>query len=482
MSSRPSRSLTGAIGAAFTERRIYIRTQGKTRYLSIRPGTQIFGAVAVATLLGWTGFTTTAFITGAMDGNSTRIQLETMSGAYEARLAANGAQQRSLEKQLNQADQRRDEVTERLSDKQAQLVETANSLQEATAELAFLREKFEILVDARRDDAVRIGTLESELAGLRFALASVETSKSNLDGALETLSGAIGKVIAQRDRATGDSTRLDGEVVRLTGALETLSGAIGKVIAQRDRATGDSTRLDGEVVRLTGAIGRLEDRQERLLSQLEAAARTSFAGLETLFGRSAIDLDRILSQARRDYSGSGGPFEPLADEPVDAADDTWAGDTRVAALMNDLEAVNLMRFAAERLPFGEPVHGGRWTSGFGPRRDPKGRGRSMHNGLDIAAPRGTAIYATADGVVTYAGRQSGYGIVVKIRHAFGFETFYAHNNRARVKVGQRVSRGDRIADVGSTGRSTGNHLHYEIRIDNEPVNPVKFIKAARDVL
>ncbi len=71
--------------------------------------------------------------------------------------------------------------------------------------------------------------------------------------------------------------------------------------------------------------------------------------------------------------------------------------------------------------------------------------------------------------------------MVKIRHAFGFETFYAHNSRVRVKVGQRVSRGDRIADVGSTGRSTGNNLHYEIRIDNEPVNPVKFIKAARDV-
>ena len=72
--------------------------------------------------------------------------------------------------------------------------------------------------------------------------------------------------------------------------------------------------------------------------------------------------------------------------------------------------------------------------------------------------------------------------MVKIRHAFGFETFYAHSSRARVNVGQRVSRGDRIADVGSTGRSTGNHVHYEIRIDNEPVNPVKFIEAARDVL
>jgi murein DD-endopeptidase MepM/ murein hydrolase activator NlpD len=437
------------IRGAFTEQRVYIRIGGKTRYLSIRPASQIGGAVAIAALLGWTGFTTTAFVTSAMDGHSARVQLETMSGAYEARLAAYGARQRSLEEQLNQANQRRDQVTERLSDKQSRLVETANSLQEVTAELTVLREKFESLVNARRDDAIRIGALGSELTGLRVALAGAETSKANLDG-----------------------------------ALETLSGAMDKVIAERDRAADESARLDGDVARLTGAIGRLQDRQERLLSQLEVAARTSFAGLETLFGRSKIDLDRILAQARRDYSGSGGPFVPVTGDAVDGTtvDSTEAGDTRVAALMNDLETVNLMRFAAERLPFGEPVPGGRWTSGFGPRRDPKGRGRSMHNGLDIAAPRGTPVYATADGIVTFAGRQRGYGRLVKIRHAFGFETFYAHNNRARVKVGQRVSRGDRIADVGSTGRSTGNHVHYEIRIDNEPVNPVKFIKAARDVL
>ena len=160
----------------------------------------------------------------------------------------------------------------------------------------------------------------------------------------------------------------------------------------------------------------------------------------------------------------------------DANVDTTEGDTRVAALMDDLETVNLMRFAADRLPFGEPVFGGRRTSGFGLRR-----GR-MHGGLDIAGPRGTAIHSTADGVVTFSGRQRGYGIVVKIRHAFGFETVYAHLSRANVKVGQHVSRGDRIADMGSTGRSTGSHLHYEIRIDQQPVNPIKFIEAARDVL
>ncbi len=447
MSSRPSWPLTRAVHGAFTERRIYIRTGGKTRYLSIRPASQICATVAFAALLGWTGFTTTAFVTSALDGHSARVQLETMSGAYEVRLAAYGARQRSLEEQLNQANQRRDEVTGRLSDKQARLVETANNLQEAAAELAVLREEFVALVNARRDDAIRLRALESDLAGLRVALAGAETSKASLDG-----------------------------------ALEILSGAMDEVIAERDRAASDSTRLDGEVAQLTSAIGRLEDRRERLLSQLEVAARTGLAGLETLFSRSNIDLDRILAQARRDYSGSGGPFVALAAADGTTTDGAGTEDTRVAALMADLETVNLMRFAAERLPFGAPVQGGRWTSGFGPRRDPKGRGRSMHRGLDIAAPRGTPVYATAGGIVTFAGRQRGYGIVVKIRHAFGFETFYAHNSRARVNVGQRVSRGDRIADVGSTGRSTGNHVHYEIRIDNEPVNPVKFIKAARDVL
>ena len=105
----------------------------------------------------------------------------------------------------------------------------------------------------------------------------------------------------------------------------------------------------------------------------------------------------------------------------------------------------------------------------------------MHNGSDFAGPTGTPIYTTADGVVTYAGWQSGYGRLVKIQHEFGIETRYAHMSRIRVVEGQRVSRGDRIGDMGNTGRSTGTHLHYEVRIGGRPVNPMKFIKAGRDV-
>jgi murein DD-endopeptidase MepM/ murein hydrolase activator NlpD len=123
----------------------------------------------------------------------------------------------------------------------------------------------------------------------------------------------------------------------------------------------------------------------------------------------------------------------------------------------------------------------RFTSGFGNRRDPKGRGRRMHAGVDLAGPRGTAIFATADGVVESAEYESGYGNVVRIRHEFGFETVYAHQSKLRVKPGQKVSRGDRIGDMGSTGRSTGVHLHYEVHLNGRPVNPMPYLEAARHV-
>jgi murein DD-endopeptidase MepM/ murein hydrolase activator NlpD len=123
----------------------------------------------------------------------------------------------------------------------------------------------------------------------------------------------------------------------------------------------------------------------------------------------------------------------------------------------------------------------RYTSGFGGRNDPFGRGNRRHEGIDMAGASGSPIYSTADGVVIQAGTASGYGKVIKIRHEFGIQTVYGHLSRIRVEKGQRVSRGDRIGDMGSTGRSTGTHLHYEVRVDGSPVNPMTFIKAAKDV-
>ena len=105
----------------------------------------------------------------------------------------------------------------------------------------------------------------------------------------------------------------------------------------------------------------------------------------------------------------------------------------------------------------------------------------MHKGVDFAAPLGTDLHATADGIVKKAGWQSGYGRLVIIQHDFGIETRYAHLSNIRVKQGQRVSRGDHIGDMGASGRVTGVHLHYEVRVDGKAVNPMTYIKAAQDV-
>jgi murein DD-endopeptidase MepM/ murein hydrolase activator NlpD len=131
------------------------------------------------------------------------------------------------------------------------------------------------------------------------------------------------------------------------------------------------------------------------------------------------------------------------------------------------------------VPSQKPVKQFRYTSGFGVRGNPfSGRGGEMHPGMDMAAPTGTPVYATADGIVSRAERAGGYGNLVQLEHGKGLETRYGHLSQILVHDGQRVHRGDLIALVGSTGRSTGSHLHYEVRIDGRAVNPMPFLQTA----
>lgn len=116
----------------------------------------------------------------------------------------------------------------------------------------------------------------------------------------------------------------------------------------------------------------------------------------------------------------------------------------------------------------------RLASGFGRRIDPVYHRLKMHEGMDFTAPVGTEIFVTGNGVVTFVGWQQGYGNLVKVDHGFGYETRYAHLSRYKVKVGQKVTRGDVIAFVGNTGKSTGPHLHYEVRYKGEPQNPQNY--------
>lgn len=177
--------------------------------------------------------------------------------------------------------------------------------------------------------------------------------------------------------------------------------------------------------------------------------------------------------------GIGGPIETDPGEElsgiqrqIDAIRQSI--DLRRESLEELQGALNDQRSLFAAKPSGKPAKG--WiTSGFGLRKSPFSGARKMHCGLDIAAPTGTPVLASADGVVKRVGTASDYGKMVVIDHGYGYQTVYGHNSKIFVKVGQRVRRGDRIAAVGNTGRSTGPHLHYEVHLNGVPVNPRKYL-------
>lgn len=163
---------------------------------------------------------------------------------------------------------------------------------------------------------------------------------------------------------------------------------------------------------------------------------------------------------------------PAAAQSTTAAS---AETSDVRALFASWRQDERQRRGVMAIPSLRPVEGYRLTSSFGTRNDPFRRGRRMHNGLDMAGPIGTPIYATADGIVGRAQWLGGYGKYVEINHGGEIQTRYGHMSRILVEPGARVTRGQLIGRMGSTGRSTGSHLHYEVRIAGRPVNPMPFM-------
>jgi murein DD-endopeptidase MepM/ murein hydrolase activator NlpD len=175
------------------------------------------------------------------------------------------------------------------------------------------------------------------------------------------------------------------------------------------------------------------------------------------------------------HNATGGPL--ISAVGSEARGDI-AADAQFRSLFMSWKKLDGGTTGAIAIPSVQPVSNLKFTSNFGIRSDPFRGTAAMHAGVDIPGPIGTPIYATADGIVSHAGRQGGYGNLVEINHGKGIATRYGHLSRIIVADNARVKRGQLIAMMGSTGRSTGSHLHYEVRIDGHAVNPVPFLTTA----
>ena len=284
---------------------------------------------------------------------------------------------------------------------------------------------------------------------------------------MTTLTGAKQGVFRRRDLFVHDGSHL--RRISLTAPVQAAMAVLllflvgWSAFATARMVTASPTAVpqasvSPEIARLAAAtqerVARIEQRQQ-LIAAMLATDEIDPAMVRRLVASSSAE------------GAQGGPFEPVK-----------GGDATFKQLFTSWKKLDNLADGAIAVPSEKPVRSAEFTSGYGVRSDPfKGRA-AMHAGIDLAGPLGTPIYATADGVVSTAGYNSGgYGNLIKVDHGKGIETRYGHLSSMAVQAGQRVTRGQLIGRMGSTGRSTGSHLHYEVRIDGRAVNPIPFMKS-----
>ena len=432
----------GLLEHYFPERRVFLKSDNDTRFIRLRPGTQLVAFAGSSFVVAWAIVATAILLMDSIGAGNFREQAKRDQSTYKAR--------------LNDLSSQRD-----------------NRAQEALA----AQERFNAAL-------TQISVMQTELL-------SSETRRRELETGIDVIQSTLRDTMQDREAAREQLAALENQletdgVARARAEpgtivpMDFVAEALAKTAAERDQVIEDSREALLAAEALTTEIELMKEQNDQIFRQIEEAMTVSVAPLDKMFRAAGMPTERIIDEVRKGYSGQGGPLTPIifstrGQEPSPDA-------LRADRLLNQMDQLNLYRIAAQKAPFATPVKAAyRLSSAFGPRRDPKTGGRRMHSGIDMAASRGTPLYATADGVVTFAGWQSAYGWLVKIQHEFGIETRYAHQSRINVKVGQRVSRGDRIGDMGSSGRVTGVHVHYEVRVGGKPVNPMTYIKAANDV-
>lgn len=427
---RITHSLNSVLERWLPEQRLFLKSDDSTRFLRLSPTTQLVALGGTAVVFGWTIIASSILAIDAVTAHGVRGQAQRTQAAFEARLADLSA-------------------------------ERDNRAAEAVA----AQNRFTVALD-------QVSSMQSQLLDSEARRRELETGMGVVQANLQAAIKDRNETQAQFAESGQTPVARTGE---LQAALDILSGELKKSALDRADAVkqADDARRTAEAVTLER--DQIVARNDEILNQVEDAVTISVKPLDEMFRSVGMNPDDVLSTIRRGYSGEGGPLNPIGYSSSGDAEISQ-GEAKAKEILITLDQMNSYRIAVEKMPLAMPVKSAfRYTSPFGRRW-----GRA-HEGIDMAAPVGTQIFATGEGTVIFAGWQSGYGNLIKIQHELGTETRFGHLSKIKVKVGQKVSRGSLIGAMGNTGRSTGPHLHYEVRVNGRAVNPMTFIKAAQNV-
>ena len=416
----------------FPERQIHLRTAGRVSFIRITQRAQISFVVIFLLAGGWMTYASVAYMRNNAVVAGKDILISNSRQAYRVL--------------LGQVSEYQKKFTSLTTD-----MEDSHDLMMGLVEKNFLLRK-SLTTVARKLDVTR--TQREQFASARESLK-------------EKLSAIEIKV---RDMLKQNFS--------LTDNLSTAEADLQKALAERNKSIYEGTRMHRRIKGLETRLTDIEKVEEDSIQRLTDSTTTYIETLEKVVRVAGLNIKHLLKDYQPLANGQGGPF-------IAATLEKNLPGKQLKDQLSNLD-IHLGRWEAlqtvmRKIPLSAPLNNFNITSSFGKRRDPINKRWAAHYGLDLGGPFKSSVYSPAPGVVSYTGWNGKYGKLIEINHGAGLKTRYGHLHKILVKKGQKINFRQRIGLLGSTGRSTGAHLHYEVVFRGKAKNPMKFIKAGQNV-
>ena len=466
----------------FPERQILVRTEGRISCITLTCRAQMTAAAALLLGIGSLAYFAVGYVqferaVAAKQAEVLRAQVSNADlrllvtdmqdqlaranaeiDGTQSRLAAIGNQYGSLQGSLTSTEQQLNDLVATRDRLLAEREMLQRSLEEAQANAEVKTDYAQQLatnLERNKSELVQTETQRAELAAklhqLEKELQVASARAAEFKTTLESTERKLQQVAGEREKLTAERERLAAERDLLRQKLREAEARLAK----GEMSTGANTVPETKAPAPAPA-------------PTESSAGSVGGDVEKLLAATGVDVDALLAQLGGAPKGEGGPYIAL-NGPKAAGEDQIKRDA-------------VMRTLLKSLPLAAPLAHYQLESPFGARVDPINKRRGFHPGVDLAAPFRSPVYSTGPGVVTYAGNKEKYGKFVEIDHGNGIVTHYAHLHRITVVRGQKVGTHQQIGELGSTGRSTGPHVHYEVVVNGEPVDPEKFMELGKNVV
>ena len=418
----------------FPDRELMLRTDGKIRFVKVSKTLQMFVFVVVVALSGWAIFSSFSFFV------HNEVVASKNREIFDARMVY-----RSLLSEVSEYQDKFSSLTQELGKNHGLML----------------------------DQVEKNATLQQNLRSVENKLETSNTRHNEIVSARATLKNKLSSIENEMKELNSHNFNLKGNLNSVTTDLES-------ALSQRNFARSQSKKLSRTVAKLENDLETLHKSEKDILINLTERTKSSIDDIHFVLKHTGLKVAQLL-KGNQDRSkkklGQGGPF-------IAFAPDTEPAQRLKANLSNlnsQLQQFTELQDIMKRLPLAAPLDYFSISSHYGKRRDPINKRWAVHYGMDFGGLKHASVYVTAPGRVRYAGRKGKYGKLVEIDHGLGFRTKYGHLHKILVKRGQKVNYRTKIGLMGSSGRSTGPHLHYEVIVKGKHKNPWRFIKAGRYV-